>query len=76
LLIVSGYEIWSLTGREDHRFRGVGNKVMIKLSGLKEQKITGQRKLHDKKQRRDLLSSINIIRVILLKQMPCSGHVT
>lgn len=50
---------------------------MIKLSGFKEQKITGiQGRLYNNEQLCDLLSSINSIRVTLLKQMSHAGRIT
>jgi hypothetical protein len=65
---------WSLTLREKHRRRVPQNWVLIKIYGLKRDKVTGDwRSLHNELPF-DLYSSLNIIRVIKSRRMLCSGH--
>ena len=39
-VVLYGYETWSLTLREEHRFRVFENKVLRKIFGAKKDKIT------------------------------------
>jgi hypothetical protein len=48
-VVFHGWETWSLSVREEHRFRVFGNRVLKRTLGRKREKITaGTRKLHNK----------------------------
>jgi hypothetical protein len=45
-----GFETWSLTLREEHRFRVFENRVLGRIFGSKRDEVTGEcRKLHSGK---------------------------
>jgi hypothetical protein len=61
--VLYGCETWSLTLREERRFRVSENRVLRRIFGPKRDEVTGEwRKLH--KELHDLHSSLNIFRVI------------
>jgi len=73
-VVLYGYEIWSLTMREECGLRVFENRVLRKIFGLKRADITGEwRKLH-KEELSDLYSSPNIVWVIK-SRMRWVGHV-
>jgi hypothetical protein len=46
-VVSHGYEIWSLTLREEHRLRVFENRVLRRIFGRKRDEVTGEwRKLH------------------------------
>jgi hypothetical protein len=56
---VYGYETWSLTLREERRFRAFENRVLRRIFGPKRNEVTGEwRKLHNE-QLNDLYSPPN-----------------
>jgi hypothetical protein len=63
-VVLYGCETWSVTLREEHRLRVVGNRVLRGVFGPKRGKVMGEwRKLHNRKLH-NLYSSPNIIRQI------------
>ena len=47
ILVLDGWETWSLVTREEHRLRVFANKVLRNIFGVKRDEITGEwRKLH------------------------------
>ena len=75
LVILYGYETWSLTLKEERRLRVSEKKVLRKIFGPKRDEVTGKwRKLH-KQELNDLHSSPNIIRVIKSRIKCCVRHV-
>jgi hypothetical protein len=61
-VILYGYEIWSLTLREEHRLRVFENRLLRKITGPKRDEIKGEwKKLHNG-QLHNLYSTPNIIR--------------
>jgi hypothetical protein len=64
LVVLYGYETWSVTLREEHRLRVCENRVLRRIFGLKRDEVTGEwRKLHNG-ELHNLYSSPNIIRQI------------
>jgi hypothetical protein len=47
LVVLYGYETWSVTLREEHRLRVFKNRVLRRIFGLKRDEIIGWRKLHN-----------------------------
>jgi hypothetical protein len=73
--VLYGYEIWSLTLREEQRLKVFENRVLRRIFGPKRDEATGQwRRLHNE-ELNDLYSSPNIIRVIKSRRMIWAGHV-
>ena len=63
-VVLYGYEIWSLTLREEHRLRVFENRVLRRIFGPKRDWVTGEwRKLHNE-ELNSLYSSPKIMRVI------------
>jgi hypothetical protein len=61
--------------REERRLRVFENRVLRKVFGPKRDEVTGEfRKLHNK-ERNDLYSSPNILRVVKSRRLRCAGHV-
>ena len=74
-VVLYGYEIWSLTLREEHRLRVFENRVLRRIFGPKREEVTGEwRKLHNE-ELNDLYSSPNTIWVIKPRIMRWAGHV-
>jgi hypothetical protein len=69
LVVLYGCETWSLTFREERRFRVFENRVLRRIFGLKRDEVTGEwRKLHIE-ELNDLYSSPNIFRVTKSRRM-------
>ncbi|KAJ4446515.1 hypothetical protein ANN_13211 [Periplaneta americana] len=74
-VLLYGCETWTLTLREEHRFRVFENKVLRKIFGAKRDEVTGEwRKLHNT-ELHALYSSPNIIRNIKSRRLRWAGHV-
>jgi hypothetical protein len=74
-VVLYGYEIWSLTVREEHKVRVFENTVLRRIFGPKRDEVTGGwRKLHNE-ELHNLYSSPSIIRIIKSKRMRWVGHV-
>jgi hypothetical protein len=74
-VILYGCETWSLTLRENCRFRVLEKRVLRRLFGPKRDKVTGKwRKLHIE-ELNDLYSSSSITWLIKLKRMRWAGDV-
>ncbi|KAJ4429558.1 hypothetical protein ANN_21727 [Periplaneta americana] len=68
-------ETWTLTLREEHRFRVFENKVLRKIFGAKRDEVTGEwRKLHNT-ELHALYSSPDIIRNIKSRRLRWAWHV-
>jgi len=75
LLILYGYETWSLTLREEKKLRVFENMVLRRIFGPRRDEVTGEwRRLHNEKLN-DLYSSPNIVRVIKSRRMRWAVHV-
>ncbi|KAJ4439081.1 hypothetical protein ANN_15038 [Periplaneta americana] len=74
-VVLYGCETWTLTLREEHRFRVFENKVLRKIFGAKQDEVTGEwRKLHNT-ELHALYSSPDIIRNIKSRRLRWAGHV-
>ncbi|KAJ4435497.1 hypothetical protein ANN_18113 [Periplaneta americana] len=74
-VVLYGCETWTLTLREEHRFRVFENKVLRKIFGAKRDEVTGEwRKLHNT-ELHALYSSPDIIRNIKSGRLRWAGHV-
>jgi len=74
-LVLCGCETWSLALREERRLRGLENRVLRRIFGLKRDEVTGEwRKLHNE-ELSDLYCSSNIVRVIKSRIVRWAGHV-
>ncbi|KAJ4451396.1 hypothetical protein ANN_02858 [Periplaneta americana] len=74
-VVLYGYEIWTLTLREEQRLRVFENKVLRKIFGAKKDEVTGEwRKLHNV-ELRALHSSPDVIRNIKSRRLRWAGHV-
>ncbi|KAJ4436550.1 hypothetical protein ANN_16582 [Periplaneta americana] len=73
-VLLYGCETWTLTLREEHRFRVFENKVLRKIFGAKRDEVTGEwRKLHNT-ELHALYSSPDIIRNIKSRRLRWAGH--
>jgi hypothetical protein len=73
LVVLCGYETWSLTSGEEHRLRVFQNRLLRKTFGLKrDEVIGGWRKLHNEKLD-NLYSSPSIIRMIKSRRIDRQG---
>ncbi|KAJ4427675.1 hypothetical protein ANN_25324 [Periplaneta americana] len=74
-VLLYGCETWTLTLREEHRFRVFENEVLRKIFGAKRDEVTGEwRKLHNT-ELHALYSSPDIIRNIKSRRLRWAGHV-
>ncbi|KAJ4442190.1 hypothetical protein ANN_12056 [Periplaneta americana] len=74
-VLLYGCETWTLTLREEHRFRVFENKVLRKIFGAKRDEVTGEwRKLHNT-ELHALYSSPDIIRNIKSRRLRWAGHI-
>ncbi|KAJ4438440.1 hypothetical protein ANN_14385 [Periplaneta americana] len=74
-VLLYGCETWTLTLREEHRFRVFENKVLRKIFGAKRDEVTGEwRKLHNT-ELHALYSSPDIIRNIKSRRLRWAGPV-
>jgi hypothetical protein len=72
LVVLCGFETWSLTGMKEHRLRLCENRVLRRIFGPKgEDVVGGWRRLHNE-ELHNLYASPNIIRVI--KSRKCDGR--
>jgi hypothetical protein len=66
LVVLYGYETWSLTLREEHRLRVFENRRIF--GPMRDEVMGGWRKLH-KEKLHDLYSSLKVIRMIKFRRM-------
>ncbi|KAJ4446839.1 hypothetical protein ANN_13537 [Periplaneta americana] len=72
-ILLYGCETWTLTLREEHRFRVFENKVLRKIFGAKRDEVTGEwRKLHNT-ELHALYSSPDIIRNLKSRRLRWAG---
>jgi hypothetical protein len=74
LVVLYGYEAWSLTLGEEHRLRGFENRV-VRVFGPKREEDGSWRKLHNGEVH-NLYSSPNVVRVIKSRRMRWAGRGT
>jgi hypothetical protein len=75
-VVLYGCETWSITLREEHRFRVLENRVLRRIFGPKRDEVTGGwMKLHNK-ELHGLYSSPSIVRVMKARRMRWAGHVS
>jgi hypothetical protein len=67
-VVIHGYETWSLTLKEEHRFRVFENMVMRIFEPKREEVAVAWRILHNE-ELCNLYASQNIVRVIKLRRM-------
>jgi hypothetical protein len=69
LLVLYGFETWSLTLREERRLRMFENRVLRGVFGDTRDEVTGEwRKLHNG-ELKDIYSLPNIVRVVKSRRM-------
>ena len=74
-VVFYGYEIWSLTLREERRLRVFENWVLWRIFGSERDDVTGEwKKLHNE-ELNNLYSSPNIFRVMKSRRMGWAGRV-
>jgi hypothetical protein len=74
LVVLYGYETWTLTLREEHSLRAFENRVLRRIFEPKRDEVTSEwRKLHNE-ELRDFYSSPSIIRIIKSRRMRWAGH--
>jgi hypothetical protein len=74
-VVLYGCETWSLTLKEEHRFRIYENRVLRRIFGLERDEVTGQGRKPQSGELHNLYSSPNIIRLIKSRRMRWAGHV-
>jgi hypothetical protein len=75
LVVLYGFETWSLILREEGRLRVFENRVLRRIFGPKRNEVIGElRKLHNK-ELHDLYFSPTIVRVIKSRKMRWLRHV-
>jgi hypothetical protein len=72
--VLYGFEICSLTLREEHRLRVFENRELRKIFGPKREEDESWRKLPND-ELHSLYSSPNIVRVIKSRRLKWAGHV-
>jgi hypothetical protein len=73
-VVLYGCETWSLTLREEHRFRVFENRVLRRIFGIRRDEVTGGwRKLHNE-ELQGLYSSPSIVRIIKARRMRWGVH--
>jgi len=74
-VVLCGCETWSLTLKEEHRFRVFEKRVLGRILGSKRDEVKGEwRKLHNE-ELNGLYSLPNIVRVIKSRRLRWAGHV-
>jgi hypothetical protein len=73
-VVLYGFEIWSLTLREEHRLRVTENRVLRKIFGPKREEDGSWTKLHND-ELHSLYPSPNNVRMIKSRRMRWVGHV-
>jgi len=74
-VVLYGCETWSLTLREKHRLGVFENKVLMKISGLKRDEVTGVWRSLCNEELYDLYSATNITLGVKSRRIRCVGHV-
>jgi hypothetical protein len=74
-VVLYGYEIWSLTLREELRLRVIENMVLKRIYGQKRDEVMGEWRTFHNEELRDLYSSPSIIRIIKSWRMIWVSHV-
>jgi len=75
LVVLYGYETWSLTLREERKLKLCDNMVLRRIFGPRRDEVTREwRRLHNE-ELNYLCSSPNIVRVIKSRRMRWAGHV-
>jgi hypothetical protein len=75
VIVLYGYETWSLTLREEHRLRVFENRILRRIFGPKRDEVTEEwRKLHSE-ELHNLYSSPDIIRQVRSRRMRWARHV-
>jgi len=75
VVILYGFETWSLTLREERKLRVFENMVLRRIFGPRRDEIPGEwRRLYNE-DLNDLYSSPKIVRVIKSRKMRWAGHV-
>jgi hypothetical protein len=75
LVVLYGYETWSLILREVYRLRVFENRVLRRIFGPKRDEVTGERRKLHNEDLHILYSSPNIIRQIKSRRMRWVRHV-
>jgi len=69
LVVLYGFETWSLTLRKERRLKVFENRVLRRVFGTKSDEVTGEwRKLHNE-ELNDLYPLSNIVRVVKTRRM-------
>jgi hypothetical protein len=75
-VVLYGFEIWSLTLREERWLRVFENRVLRKVFGPKREEVTGEwRKLHNEVLN-DLYSLPSFVQVVKSKLMGWAGRIS
>jgi hypothetical protein len=69
LLVLCGYETWSLTLREEHRLRVFENRALRRMLGPKRDEMPGGWRKSHNVELHNLCCSPNIVRVIKPRRM-------
>ena len=74
-VVLYGCETWSLTLREECSLRVFGNRILMRIFGLKRDENGEWRRLHNE-ELHSLYRSPNIVRVIKFRRLRWAGHLT